>query len=35
MESRMHEVGLDPADYEWYMDLRRYGSVVGCVAQYN
>ena len=28
MERRMTESGLDPAEYEWYMDLRRYGSVV-------
>lgn len=28
MERRMIESGLDPAEYEWYMDLRRYGSVV-------
>ena len=28
MEKRMHEVGLEPAEYDWYMDLRRYGTVV-------
>ena len=28
MEGRMHEMGLEPEEYEWYMDLRRYGSVV-------
>ena len=28
MESRMADVGIDPSEYEWYMDLRRYGSVV-------
>ena len=28
MERRMTESGLNPAEYEWYMDLRRYGSVV-------
>jgi len=27
LESRMRECGLDPADYWWYVDLRRYGSV--------
>lgn len=25
LESRMAELGLDPADYSWYLDLRRYG----------
>ncbi len=25
--SRIHEEGLNPADYEWYLDLRRYGTV--------
>ncbi|MFW6286619.1 MAG: asparagine--tRNA ligase [Candidatus Sumerlaeota bacterium] len=24
---RMRELGLDPADYAWYLDLRRYGTV--------
>ena len=24
---RMKEENLDPEDYEWYIDLRRYGSV--------
>ena len=23
---RMKQTGVDPADYEWYLDLRRYGS---------
>lgn len=25
--SRMEKEGLDPAEYSWYLDLRRYGSV--------
>ena len=25
--ARIREEGLDPADYEWYLDLRKYGSV--------
>lgn len=25
--ARMNELGLDPADYSWYLDLRRFGSV--------
>ena len=25
--SKMEESGLDPEDYWWYVDLRRYGSV--------
>jgi len=24
---RIREFGLDPENYEWYIDLRRYGSV--------
>lgn len=24
---RMQEQGLKPEDYEWYLDLRRYGTV--------
>jgi asparaginyl-tRNA synthetase len=27
LEGRMKEQGLDPAAYEWYLDLRRYGTV--------
>lgn len=27
LDSRMEEVGLNPQDYYWYRDLRRYGSV--------
>ncbi|HAN98283.1 MAG TPA: asparagine--tRNA ligase [Planctomycetaceae bacterium] len=27
LEARMKEQGLEPADYWWYLDLRRYGSV--------
>lgn len=27
LESRMRETGLDPEDYWWYLDLRRFGSV--------
>ena len=26
LEKRMHELGLNPEDYWWYLDLRRYGS---------
>ena len=25
LEARIRELGLDPASYDWYMDLRRYG----------
>lgn len=27
LEGRMREQGLDPAGYDWYLDLRRYGTV--------
>ncbi len=27
LETQMHEMGLDPAAYAWYLDLRRYGTV--------
>lgn len=27
LEQRMKALDLDPADYWWYLDLRRYGSV--------
>jgi asparaginyl-tRNA synthetase len=27
LETRMRELGLDPAAYWWYLDLRRYGTV--------
>ena len=27
LKARMDEEGMDPAPYEWYLDLRRYGSV--------
>src|SRR5690606_3978406 len=27
LEERMREQGLNPADYQWYLDLRRYGTV--------
>lgn len=27
LEQRMQECGLDPAEYWWYTDLRRYGTV--------
>ena len=26
LEQRMQELGLKPEEYDWYMDLRRYGS---------
>ncbi|MBS9777487.1 MAG: asparagine--tRNA ligase [Gammaproteobacteria bacterium] len=26
LEARMQEAGLNPKDYDWYLDLRRYGS---------
>ncbi|RIY32791.1 asparagine--tRNA ligase [Psittacicella melopsittaci] len=27
LEKRLHELGMDPKDYDWYLDLRRYGTV--------
>jgi asparaginyl-tRNA synthetase len=27
LERRIQATGLDPADYWWYLDLRRYGTV--------
>ena len=27
LEARMRAAGIDPAEYSWYLDLRRYGSV--------
>ncbi|MGB5685084.1 MAG: amino acid--tRNA ligase-related protein, partial [Candidatus Electrothrix sp.] len=27
LTTRMQEDGLDPEEYSWYLDLRRYGSV--------
>ena len=27
LKKQMEEKGVDPASYNWYMDLRRYGSV--------
>ncbi len=27
LESRINELGLKPEDYDWYLDLRRYGGV--------
>lgn len=27
LQKRMAEEGMNPAPYEWYLDLRRYGSV--------
>ena len=30
LEKRMEELGLDPKDYWWYLDLRRYGTGWSC-----
>ena len=27
LEARLQELGLSAADYDWYLDLRRFGSV--------
>ncbi len=27
LEKRIEELGMSPADYDWYLDLRRYGGV--------
>jgi len=27
LEKRMKELGMNPEDYWWYLDLRRYGTV--------
>ncbi|MCI0711211.1 MAG: asparagine--tRNA ligase, partial [Chloroflexi bacterium] len=27
LEERVKEVGIDPANYNWYLDLRKFGSV--------
>lgn len=27
LDARMHAIGLNPENYQWYRDLRRYGSV--------
>lgn len=27
LQRRMRDLGIDPGDYEWYLDLRRFGSV--------
>jgi asparaginyl-tRNA synthetase len=27
LEQRINEIGIDPANYAWYLDLRKYGSV--------
>ena len=28
LENRMKELGLDTSAYEWYLDLRRFGTVI-------
>ena len=27
LEKKIRDVGLDPKSYDWYLDLRRYGTV--------
>ncbi len=27
LTKRMEEKGIDPASYQWYMDLRRFGTI--------
>lgn len=27
LEARIREMGMEPADYDWYLDLRRFGTV--------
>jgi asparaginyl-tRNA synthetase len=28
LEQRLGELGMNPEDYRWYLDLRRFGTVV-------
>ena len=30
LTARIKELGMDPADYDWYLDLRRFGSAEAC-----